>query len=581
MTSYADRFLKPQTREQKRYEALRARFVDGLPTAEVARRFGYSPGTFRNMCSEFMRSDDPNFFAPRPRTRRIKESSPDPALSRRERIIELRKVRGLSIYDIADVLKREGMEASPPHIYGVLKAAGMPRLGRRPLCERLDLARPHEAAVADREALDLSPRRFRTDFGGLFLFAHDLGRLDPDDIARESGMPGSGMIPAGCALRSLLALKLWGIGRPSGAMAETLDEGLALFAGLNAIPKRSTLTEYSCRVDPRCVTGLMDRWHKALKSLEIDLGGERSFDLDFHTIPYHGDDALVEKHYVSKRSRRQKGILTFLARDADARVFAYANTDLRKKDHSGEILRFVEAWRARTGTCPAELVFDSQLTTYANLAKLEEMGVGFLTLRRRSPKMVAELLATPPGRWRRITLTNIGRAYRTPKILEAMVRIRDYPGDIRQIAVIDLGHEKPTLLLTNQTEEGAVALIDRYARRMIIENTISDAVDFFHMDALSAAVAMKVAVDVQLTLMASSLYRLLGKRVGRGFEVVKAQNIFRKLVCSSADIEITEEEIVVTLGRRANNPLLLAAGYGERREPVPWLDNHVLRIRFF
>ena len=575
MTSLADRFLKPKTREQKRYEALRARFVEGLSIKEVAERFGYAWGTLRNMCSEFMNSDDPDFFLPKPRKVRVEE----PARLRRERIIELRVSRGLSIYEIAEVLKEEGMGASPPHIHGVIRSAGMARLPRRPSERRA--ARPQRAAVADRGKLDLSPRRLRTDFGGLFLFARDLARLDVDGIARRSGMPGSEMIPAGCALRSLLALKLWGIGRPSQVMAETLDEGLGLFAGLNVIPKRSTLTEYTCRADPRVCPGFMDRWHEAVEGLGVSLGGGESFDLDFHTIPYHGDDALLEKHYVSKRSRRQKGILAFLARDSDARMFAYANANLRKGEKNNEILRFVEAWRERKGTVPGELIFDSQLTTYANLCKLEEMGIGFVTLRRRTPKMISELLSQPPDRWRRITLTNVGRIYRTPRVFERVVRIRDYPVDIRQIAIIDLGHEKPTLLLTNQMEDPVVRLIDRYARRMIIENTISDAIDFFHMDALSSAVAMKVNLDVQLTLMASALYRILGKRVDRGFEVAEARNIFRKLVHSSATIEITDTEIVVSMGRRTNNPLLISAGYGEMREPIPWLENRTLRIRFF
>ena len=61
-------------------------------------------------------------------------------------------------------------------------------------------------------------------------------------------------------------------------------------------------------------------------------------------------------------------------------------------------------------------------------------------------------------------------------------------------------------------------LIGRYAQRMIVENTIEDGIDFFHMDALSSAVALKVNCDLQLTLMASSLYRLLGCRIGRGYE---------------------------------------------------------------
>jgi hypothetical protein len=55
-----------------------------------------------------------------------------------------------------------------------------------------------------------------------------------------------------------------------------------------------------------------------------------SFDLDFHTILFHGEDALVQKHYVSKRSRRQKGILAFLAQDAATRVFGYVNNRVRQ-----------------------------------------------------------------------------------------------------------------------------------------------------------------------------------------------------------------------------------------------------------
>ncbi len=195
--------------------------------------------------------------------------------------------------------------------------------------------------------------------------------------------------------------------------------------------------------------------------------------------------------------------------------------------------------------------------------------------------MLAKMLAAPPDQWRQVTLTNIGRLYRTPRVLERQVRLRDYPRPIRQLAVADLGHDKPTLLLTNQMDEHPARLIDRYARRMVIENTIADAIDFFHMDALSAAVPMKVDFDLQLTLMASSLYRLLGVRVGNGFEIAKARTLFRKLVHTSASIEITASEIVVSLGRRANNPLLLAAGFADLRQPLPWLDNRVLRLRFF
>ncbi|MXX91599.1 MAG: transposase [Boseongicola sp. SB0677_bin_26] len=230
---------------------------------------------------------------------------------------------------------------------------------------------------------------------------------------------------------------------------------------------------------------------------------------------------------------------------------------------------------------PRELVFDSRLTTYANLDRLGALGIAFITLRRRTPKLVAELLAAPAEEWRRITLTNVGRIYRKPRILDRRVTLKPCAGELRQITVTDLGHERPALLITNQTEVPARELVDRYAHRMVIENTIADAIDFFHMDALSAAVPLKVHLDLQVTLMASALYRTLARRLGNGMENAHARTLFRKVVNTSATIDMKPEEIVVSLGRRANNPLLIAAGFAEQRQPIPWLGDRRLRIRFF
>ena len=215
------------------------------------------------------------------------------------------------------------------------------------------------------------------------------------------------MIPAACALRSLLALKLFGNARHSHVMSSVLDDGLALFAGLNVIPKRSSLTEYSCRIPPSCYPGLMRGWFDPVRRLGLRWG--TSFDLDFHTIPFHGEDAPVEKHYVSKRSRSQKGILAFLAQDAETRVFCYANAELRKDQRDDEILRFVAFWKQRTGSLPQELIFDSKLTTYARLSELNRMGIPFITLRRRSQKLLAEIGRTPPSAWRRVELEGVSR----------------------------------------------------------------------------------------------------------------------------------------------------------------------------
>ena len=459
-------------------------------------------------------------------------------------------------------MRREGTPLSATSVSKVLREAGLPRLPRR----TDPSVGPETAPLADRREFSLEPGRFRTGFGGLFLFVPFLAQLPLERLFER--LPGSARIPARCAMLSMLALKLHGIGRPPRIMPEAFDRGLALFSGLNAFPKRSTLTEYTCRVDPRDIPGLMSGWFDATR----DLPRGDSIDLDFHTIP--GDRALVEKH--SKRCRHQKGIL---ARDADARVFCYANAKVRKEDQNHEILRFVEYWKERHGAFPKELVFDSRLTTQAVLGQLDAMGIRFLTLRRRSAKMVQALGAVPANEWKRVRLSNVGRIYRNPRVFDQRIALNGYPGEIRQLAIADLGHEEPTLLLTNQMEEPIAPLIDRYARRMVIENAIAEAIEFFHMDALSAAVPMKIDVDLQLTLMAGTLYRLFAMRVGNGYEKAKAATLFRNFVGAVAQIEIADG-IQVRFGRRANNPLLLNANFGKETWTVPWLADRTLSFVF-
>ena len=566
-------FIEPSNSTHRQYEALRAYFIDGLPSTEVAARFGYSPGSFRVLCHQLRQNPHRQFFLPPqkgPRRAPKKENL-------REKVVALRK-QNLSIYDINEALSSEGKRLSPAAISIILKEEGFARLPRRADEERPLRPGPQKADVADVRRLDLSPRSFRTQFGGLFLFLPSLVQIGFDRIIGSVDLPGSTMIPAPCAMRSLLALKLFGRRRHSHVMSYVMDEGLALAAGLNVIPKRSFLTEYSCRIDPACYPKLMRVWFDAVT--EIGLGWGVSFNLDFHTIPFHGEDALVEKHYVSKRSRRQKGILAFVVEDAEKRVFCYGNADLRKEEQADEILRFVEFWKSRTGKLPEELVFDSKLTTYANLHRLNKMDIRFITLRRRSKKMLEHIYQTPVSAWRRVELKGVTRAYRTPRILDAKVSLENYEGPIRQISIMDLGHEEPTLLLTNQLRRSPAKLISRYAQRMIIENSIADGIEFFHMDALSSAVAMKVNCDLQLTLMASSLYRLLAARIGRGYQTAKSQHVFRDFIDATASVRITEDEILVRFQKRAHNPLLIAAGFHETDIRVPWLGGKRLQLIF-
>lgn len=565
---FAKPFLTPRNTNHRQYEALRAYFVEGVAAAEAANRFGYTVGSFHQLAHEFRKDPDRQFFLDSARPGAKTEDAV------RARVIALRKQNN-SIYDISRALRNEEIDRTPAAVAKLLQGEGFAKLPRRLDEELPETVKPVQAERADATAFALEPRSIRTKFGGLFLFVPALVEMGFNRVISHCDLPGTKRVPAAHAMRSLLALKLQSKRRHSHLMSAVLDEGLALFAGLNAIPKRSFLTEYSCRVRPSSYPKLMRRWFDAMASVGLQHGS--SFDLDFHTIPFHGEDALVEKHYVSKRSRRQKGILAFLAQDGDKRFFCYANTDLRKDQQDDEILAFAKYWKERTGRLPEELIFDSKLTTYANLSQLNQQGIGFITLRRRGPKLLEDLKKEPASAWRQIELSGVSRLYKTPRILDRQVTLEDYSGNLRQIAIVGLGHDEPTLLLTNQLRRTPAKLVERYARRMLIENNIEDGVNFFHMDSLSSAVALKVNCDVQLTLMASSLYRHLAQRIGQGYESAKSDHVFRDFIDATATLEIDSQAITVHYQRRAHNPLLLAAGFDKIDVRVPWWGR---RLRF-
>jgi len=568
-------FLSPEFPLQRQYEALRAYLVDEESSSDVARRFGYSAGAFRVLCHQFRHNPDKraSFF-------RQPQRGPQTAPARdrvRGLAVAMRK-RNLSVYDMRRELAAAGHSISINSLIILLREEGFSRLPRRADDERPPTVKPDIAEVADVRRLDLSPRSFRTPLAGLFLFVPLLDRIDLQKLVTAARLPGSKMIPAAQAVASLLALKLIGAERKSHVMDLVMDQAIALFAGINVVPKRSYLAAYSSRIDHKACLRLMEAWLEQVEHAGLPHGA--SFDLDFHSVPANSGEEPLEKHYVSSRSRSQKGILVFLARDAEQGVLRYANAGVTKSEQADEILQFVRFWKKHTGKLPTELVFDSQLTTYEKLSELNREGISFITLRRRSPKMLRQIYSQPESAWRRISLPALTRIYRNPKVLEEHVTLSGYQGELRQLTVMELGHEEPTVLLTNHRKLGPVELVTRYAQRMLIENGISEAVQFFHIDALSSMVGMKVDFDMQLTLMASSLYRIMAQRIGREYSHSQAKTVFRNLLDLSGKVEVTATSVVVTLDKRAHNPYLVASGLTNQSTPMPWFGNKKLTIQF-
>lgn len=560
-------FREPILPKHRQYEALRAYFIDSLPAKEVAKSFGYSLGSFHVLCHHFRREAQPAFFLS---TRRGPKTQPKKNLAR-ERIVALRK-QNHSVYEISQTLKDEKIPLSATAVREVLKAEGFAPLPRRLDEERPQVPRPTVEPTANVRSFSLAPRKFFTRCGGLFLFLPELAQLDPGHLANAARLPGSKMIPATHALRACLALKLWSVERKSHVMALVADEGLALFSGLNVTPKKSFLSEYSSRITPRHTDRLLAGWHERLSGSNLIDGS--SLNLDFHSVPYYGSDPVVEKHYVSMRSRRQPSILVFLAQDEQSQTFCYSNADIRKGEEVDEIMDFIKFWKRVHGQLPRELVFDSKLTTYANLARLDVMEIDFITLRRRSPSLLKQIYSLPTSAWRTIELDVPTRQYRTPRVYEQKVSLAGRT--FRQLFVQDLGHEDPTILLSNEKVSDK-KLVTRYARRMLIENSLSDAVRFFHMDALSSVVGLKVDFDLALLVLASSLYRLVARRM-RGYGDAQARQIFRDLLDMPAEVQIASNEVRVSFHRRAHLPIVLASGLCEKPAPIPWWDNRPLRL---
>lgn len=569
-------FVNPSLTTHRQYEALRAFYVEELSAEEAAKRFGYKAPSFHVLLSRNRPFRAEAFFRDRKGGRR-KLAADDPV---REKIITLRK-KNYSVYDIQRALRMDKTPRSHVAILSVLKEEGFARLPRRPDEERpsLDVPKPIQAPKASILARRWEPGTVhKTNAGGIFLFIPFLIDLKLPQLVRGVGFPGSWMIPPLQYILSHLALKLQGNERYSHVMDMCLDEGLGLFAGLNFIPKKSALTDYSYRFKRETNRSFMQGFFRNFSKTEL-LPGE-TFNLDFHTIPYYGEEEeTLEHNYVPRRGHGERSVLTFLAQDGSSRVLCYSNADVRRQDRSSEIIQFVHYWRSVRKRNPPCLVFDSQLTNYQTMAELSRLDILFITLRRRGQGIVADLLKLPRNAWRRVHLDLPQRKYQNPSVVESDIRVSGYPYNLRQLAVRDLGRDEPTLIITNDYKSEPREIIVRYAQRMIIENALAENIAFFHLDSLSSAVVLNADFSITFTLIANALYKLLAHKL-RGFEKTQAKRLFRSVLNIKATAVIGQKDVTIHYERRRHNPMLLDANFDALTVQVPWWDNRLLKFAF-
>ena len=431
-------FTKPIGPAQRRYEALRAYFVEGATAREAAERFGYAPSTMVALVRDFD-ADPASFFVerrPGPRRAPAKEAA-------RSEVVRLRRV-GLSVTEIETRLRDSETPLNRTGVWEILREEGFERLAPSPPSARGEGLREHPPRTRVIRWPEL-PLRFPSAYAGALLLVPGLVELDLPGAVRAAGLPGTREVPALSSVLSLLALKAIGRRRVSHVDDVATDPALATLAGLESLPKATSLGSYSYRLERSHDQTLLARLGKAMVGQGQAEG--RDFDLDFHAIMHFGEDVALEQHYVPRRSQRTESVLTFFAHDGETRNLVYANADLRKHDQAEEALRFAHHWQQTTGQLPELLVFDSKLTTGAGLAALDAAGVRFLTLRQRSPTIIAALAALPPEAWTTIRLERHG-PHNHPQVHEGTATVRGCPVPLRQLAVrgCELGIERDRAL---------------------------------------------------------------------------------------------------------------------------------------
>lgn len=565
-------FTRPKSEWQRRYEALRASFVERLPARVVADRFRYTPGYIHLLRHQFTHGKID--FGEPPAEGKARRRGVSTEV--RQKIRAWREQK-LSAGEIAQLLSEEEVEVSVRTVERILAEEGFPKLPRR---TQLKLGLTVQGAEVPEKAraldsLEIGAQPFDSPAAGIFVFAPFLAQLRIEEVVRSAGLPGTKMIPAINYFLSFLALKLLGNERFAHVGKHAFDPGLGLIAGLNVLPKCTAMSTYSYGLDEVHLLRLQAAFVK--QGIRLGLYDGKVVNLDFHTVPHYGDESVLEKHWAGARGKVMKGALTLFGQDAQTKLLIYTDADIQRAEADEQILEFVSFWRkVHRGVLPT-LIFDSRATSYPKLSELNQAGVKFITLRRRGAKLLKS--AEEIKDWKRIHIPHPKRKFPNPLVHESMIVLRGYNGELRQVIVKGNGHEKPSFVITNDTDGAVDLLVGNYARRWRVENGIAEAVKFFHLNALSSPILVKVHFDVVMTMVADTLYTMLAQKL-RGFEDCDAPKLYRHFIRGKGIVEVHNNTVTVTYPRRAHNPILRAVQWDKLPANLPWLNNAHLVLRF-
>lgn len=569
-----DYFLNLDIVNKKRYDALRAFFLESRPAQEVANIYGYTLPSLYSLIRDFRfhlkhRPTEDIFFKEIVLGRKENKQQ-----ELEDMIIGLRK-HNFSAEDIVSVVNSKGYKTSYGYVYKLLISEGFARLPRRSRSEKKSLELPKiKAPIA--ASLEITDEKFLSLSTGIFGFLPFIRQYKIDKLIAESSYPQTKDINRFSSILSFIALKLSGVKRYSDDDMWCMDRGLGLFAGLNVLPKSAWLSSYSSRVTKDMNIRFLKSMHQiwAQHGLLSD-----TCNLDFTTIPYWGDDSHLENNWSGKRNKALSSMLAVLAQDPDSGIIDYGNCDVQHKNESAVVLEYLDFYRqSPVGKQNISyLVFDSKFTNYENLSKLDDAAIKFITIRRRGKKILEQI--TGNHSYKTIHVQASGLKKRTLHIRDEHITLRGYINSktkaskpIRQITITGHGKIKPALIITNDFDMSTDKIVRKYSRRWLIEKGISEQIEFFHLNRLSSSMVIKVDFDLTMTILAHNLYRLFALDLER-YSELSDERIYEKFIVNNGTIEINGTQIQIELKKKRDLPQYLEMMKKYDGLTYPWLGN--------
>lgn len=399
-------------------------------------------------------------------------------------------------------------------------------------------------------AISGSPKSRSTAFGGFFLFLPFINSLGLDMIIEKSGFPGINGLDAITYFKTFLFQKCCGIKRISHIESYKDDVILRLF--LNAkVPSRSSLFNQTYRtINSTYDTCFKEVLKKQDENLEFPLD---VVHLDFHAIEYCGESRVPESNWNGNKHSTIKSNLAFIALDEISENPCYINSDIIRKESSEEIIRFVDTMKDVLGKYPKLLLFDSTLTSYDYLEKIDQQSIKFISIKRKNKAEYKYYNSLKNEDFESISLRIAKGKKRKCRVHTKTIKMFRRKTEIK-VVYLKQNETEFSCFFTNDLELDAKETIETYSTRQHVEQEYQEMIEAFGFDKLSSDIFLNNKYQLLLNIIATFAINHLKRHLDK-FAKAKAERILRDFIRVPAMIREEAQEILIELDYKRTNAL--------------------------